>query len=351
MLGLKYSIEFQQDNKYRNLNYGTILFVAGKTTCALNEYMRENATQLEETINQDSLSWITCNIVYLDCDNPFFPAQNDAVLYSPMLPAEDNAVQGDSFLRAIMHIENAQQTGKLLTQYFRTLLKLFDDVLDKGTYHSSHIKDFEVPDSWENPAIRLRLLIRETILNKKSASPAPNEERAPKEEQACQEAVGLPTPLYSMLSEEQQSAPCCKIRTPSRLEITPYSYQVLLPDYEREIHFTAQVKALYILFLNHPEGIRLKEIADYKDEYKRLYFCVTNRSDTDKIRNSIDRLLDVCNQNALHVKKSQCAFAIRNAVPEKSLRHYYEISVDRGEAHKIELDRALVTMPECLKSL
>ncbi|MBR2266183.1 MAG: hypothetical protein IJ882_05870 [Paludibacteraceae bacterium] len=149
------------------------------------------------------------------------------------------------------------------------------------------------------------------------------------------------------MAEECECAPI--YNTPSRLEITPFTYHVLLPDYEREIHFTAQVKALYVLFLNHPEGIRMKEIANYKEEYKQLYFQLTNRSDTDKLRGSVERLLDVYNPNSLNVKKSQCNAAIYTAIPEDSLRHYYEIEVNRGQPHKINLDRTLVHMPTDLQ--
>jgi hypothetical protein len=136
----------------------------------------------------------------------------------------------------------------------------------------------------------------------------------------------------------------------SRLVITPLTYTVLLLDYDREIHFTAQVKALYCLFLNHPEGIRMKEISDYKEEYIHLYFCLTNRSDTDKLRESVNRLLDVCNPNALNVKKSQCNSAIRMAIPNDDLRKHYEIEVNYGLPHIINLDRSLVTMPDILKA-
>ena len=136
----------------------------------------------------------------------------------------------------------------------------------------------------------------------------------------------------------------------SRLLITPLTYTVLLPDYDREIHFTAQVKALYVLFLNHPEGIRMKEIADYKEEYIHIYFCLSNRSDTDKLRGSVNKLLDVCNPNALNVKKSQCNSAIRRAIPNNNLCKHYEIEANYGLPHKINLDRSLVTMPDILKA-
>lgn len=94
----------------------------------------------------------------------------------------------------------------------------------------------------------------------------------------------------------------------------------------------------------------MKEIADYKEEFIHLYFCLTNRLDTDKLRESVNKLLDVCNPNALNVKKSQCNSAIRMAIPNDDLRKHYEIEANYGLPHKINLDRSLVTMPDILKA-
>lgn len=329
------SIVFFSDEALRDIAYGLLFFVPGTKTAALNEYVRHHAEQWTQTLNQDSLNWITCRIICLDSDNPFFPVRENAALYSAMLPTDGNSQQGYCFLSAQLQVDTPQQAEKLFSEYYRTLLQMFDEVLDEGSFRSYHLQDFEIPDSYERPNEKRRLLRCHSPFGKK---------------ESCQE---LAAPQAQVFAEacEIDLAPGIKPAEPSRLEITPNAYHVLLPDYEREIHFTAQVKALYILFLNHPEGIRLKEISDYKDEYKHLYFNVTNRSDTDKIRHSVERLLDVCNPNVLYVKKAQCSSALYRAIPENDLRRYYEIEVDRGEAHKIELDRSLVSMPECLKSL
>ena len=124
-----------------------------------------------------------------------------------------------------------------------------------------------------------------------------------------------------------------------------------MPDYHREIKFNAQIKALYVLFLNHPEGIRMKEIGDYKEEYKQLYLYFTNRGNVEQLRLAVDKLFDAYNPNTLNVKKSQCSEQLRIAIPEDDLRQYYEIEVHRGEPHKIKLDRSLVSMPDFLHQL
>ena len=106
--------------------------------------------------------------------------------------------------------------------------------------------------------------------------------------------------------------------------ITTAPYNFLLPDYDNiEFPFGPQIKALYLLFLTHPEGIRMKEIEDYKEEYKQLYFLMTTRSDINKIRASVEKLMDVCSPNIISVKKSQCNSMIREALP------YIEVNFTR----------------------
>ena len=49
----------------------------------------------------------------------------------------------------------------------------------------------------------------------------------------------------------------------SRMEISD-EMKIRLTDYDIDIHMNRTLcKVFYILFLRHPEGIRLKEIADY----------------------------------------------------------------------------------------
>ena len=50
----------------------------------------------------------------------------------------------------------------------------------------------------------------------------------------------------------------------SRLLITK-DYRLILLDYENiEVKMEPIHKAVYLLFLNHPEGIRFKELPDYR---------------------------------------------------------------------------------------
>ena len=310
---IKKIFEYFTAEKYRNLDYGTIYYVAGDDP-EINDYVLTRIDQLSEMINQNERNWVTCKIVYLDVTNPFFNIRKKATLYSPMLPFEGSPAEAHIFFAAYLDITAPEIVEAAISEYFSTLQQMFDEILDTGKYKEYHF--------------------RKTILS-------------PYEDSGIRFSITRSQDDEVMFSITPKPFPFTEL---SRLVITPLTYTVLLPDYDREIHFTAQVKALYCLFLNHPEGIRMKEISDYKEEYIHLYFCLTNRSDTDKLRESVNRLLDVCNPNALNVKKSQCNLAIRRAIPNHDLRKHYEIEVNYGLPHKINLDRSLVTMPDNLKA-
>lgn len=67
--------------------------------------------------------------------------------------------------------------------------------------------------------------------------------------------------------------------TLSPLVITE-DYRFLLPGYgNREVQLSPIHKALYMLFLNHPEGIEFKNLVDYREELFVLYRKIGNRID------------------------------------------------------------------------
>ena len=313
MVGFKKSIEFFQDEIYRALEYGTIYYVAGTTTGELNTYVKNYSKRINKFINTVEDLWFTCKIVYLETNNTIFPVNKDACIYSAILPTLNNDNPGYGFLVATLINCESYLIDDAFERYCKTLIRIFDEILDTGTYKARLIK---MPEA---------LQLHEHL------------------DCVCFSIQGKP---ISGLPEECK--PKIKLSELSRLEITPKTYDILLPDYKLKLRFGAQVKAMYVLFLLHPEGIRMKEIGDYKDEFKNLYFTFTNRSDMDRLRDSIEKLFDMWTPNALNVKKSQCHTELMRAIPDYNIRQYYEIEVKRGRPHKIRLNRKLVSIPESL---
>ena len=106
-------------------------------------------------------------------------------------------------------------------------------------------------------------------------------------------------------------------------------------------------KVFYILFLRHLEGIRLKEIADYRDELVFIYKSVSNRTDLGKMRKSVEAAIDIENRSLLFQYISRANKAFREKLSPR-LAEQYVISSDRTNTSVIRLDRGLVTMPDFL---
>lgn len=134
----------------------------------------------------------------------------------------------------------------------------------------------------------------------------------------------------------------------SRLEISE-DMKIHLPDYNMEIDMKrALCKVFYIFFLRHPEGIRLKEIADHREELFNIYKNVSNRTDLDKMKASIDAAINPEDNSMMSQCISLANKAFRNKLAH-TLADSYEITNERGKCSIIKLDRSLVTLPPFLK--
>lgn len=126
----------------------------------------------------------------------------------------------------------------------------------------------------------------------------------------------------------------------SRLVITK-DYRILLPDYhDMEIKMEPLVKAVYLLFLKHQEGILFKRLPDYKGELTEIYERLKPNSLTERARHSIE---DVTNPllNSINEKCARIRGAFVGQFDDYMARHYY-IDGLRGQAKRISLPRNLV---------
>ena len=126
----------------------------------------------------------------------------------------------------------------------------------------------------------------------------------------------------------------------SRLVITK-DYRLLLPDYQSmEIKMEPLVKAVYLLFLAHPEGILFKHLPDYREELTEIYVKLKPYGLTDRAIQSIE---DVTNPllNSINEKCARIRGAFVGQFDDHMARHYY-IDGLRGEAKKIAIPRHLV---------
>ena len=123
--------------------------------------------------------------------------------------------------------------------------------------------------------------------------------------------------------------------------------RIFLPDYNNmEIKMPTLSKAIYMLYLRHPEGIMFSFLPDYRDELLHLYGMISGRDNREDIRRSIDDVTDPT-RNSINEKCSRIKQAFLREFDYSIARNYYIIG-ERGEAKKILLSRDLVTwnMPD-----
>jgi len=126
----------------------------------------------------------------------------------------------------------------------------------------------------------------------------------------------------------------------SRLTITK-DYALILSDYNnKEVRMEPLVKAVYLLYLNHPEGIAFKELPSFRNELARIYSRLRPYGLNSQAIKSIE---DVTNPllNSINEKCSRIRAAFLAEV-DSSLADQYYIVGRSGEPKKITLPRDLV---------
>ena len=107
----------------------------------------------------------------------------------------------------------------------------------------------------------------------------------------------------------------------SRLVITE-DYRFILTDYNKEVELQPVHKAVYLLFLAHPEGIEFKRLADYREELTRYYMATAKMMDKEKIIESVDHLINPLD-NAINEKCSRIKKVFLELMDEYTASYYF----------------------------
>ena len=107
----------------------------------------------------------------------------------------------------------------------------------------------------------------------------------------------------------------------SRLLITK-DYRFILEDYNRqEVELQPVHKAVYLLFLAHPEGIEFKQLSDYREEITRYYMATAKLMDKEKIIEGVDHLVNPLD-NAINEKCSRIKKVFLDMMDEYTASYY-----------------------------
>ena len=128
---------------------------------------------------------------------------------------------------------------------------------------------------------------------------------------------------------------------PSKMVIT-HDFRIFLPDYNNmEIVMTPLVKAVFILFLNHPEGIVFKSLPDYRSELLHIYMSIRGLKEaTIDISRSVAAVTNPFD-NSINEKCARIREAFVEHFDEELAKHYF-VTGKRGEPKAITLSRDLV---------
>lgn len=130
----------------------------------------------------------------------------------------------------------------------------------------------------------------------------------------------------------------------SRLVITK-DFRIMLPDYnDMEIKMEPLNKAVYLLFLKHPDGIRFKHLSDYRKELTQIYAKLKPYGINDRVIRSIEDVTNPC-LNSINEKCARIRGAFVSQFDDELAKNYY-INGYRGEPKKIPLPHDLVVWEE-----
>ena len=126
----------------------------------------------------------------------------------------------------------------------------------------------------------------------------------------------------------------------SRLCITSRN-DIILMDYGwKKVEMDTLPKAVFLLYLSHEDGIRFKDLIDFRDELEGIYMDLSGRSDMAAMRRSIDALVNPLS-NSLNEKVSRVKSAFLNVLDDRIAQYYY-IDGEKGSTKSIRLNRRMV---------
>jgi hypothetical protein len=121
----------------------------------------------------------------------------------------------------------------------------------------------------------------------------------------------------------------------SELHITKDFKQIVLNEYFTEIPLEPLMKTLYVFYLKHPEGIKRTDIMDHTEELQSIYSQITQKSDLDKVKQSIASLTDISGKS-FDEKISKIKKQLIDLLGEKLAKSYF-IAKSETEEYRISL--------------
>lgn len=132
------------------------------------------------------------------------------------------------------------------------------------------------------------------------------------------------------------------MRRPSRIQVEGFMKKIYLTDFGNlEVRLNPKERSLYLLYLNHTEGISIPELYDHRGELLAIYQRLSGRESNEDMQRTIQSLVNPL-ESDINVNLSRIRKKFKDAVGEELL-HFYDITGDHGAEKSIKLDRELVS--------
>ncbi|GEM_PF-836652 len=116
-----------------------------------------------------------------------------------------------------------------------------------------------------------------------------------------------------------------------------------------DVQMPSLPKVLYLFFLRHPEGVRLKELEAHRHELMQLYLRVSGADNLGLMEERIRKLVNPLESGVRDQNLSRANKALRDALGE-SMAEPYLIDGIAGERYAIALPTSRVVLPTDLTS-
>lgn len=184
----------------------------------------------------------------------------------------------------------------------------------------------------------------------RSTPPGDEQERA-QENEIDAEYEKLEDQLRSLITEyilRTHSDPTEKLRMAlmGKIVISPTmespivvnnDFKIILPDYDEvELKMSCIQKMLYMFFMRHPEGVRLKELVDHASELAAIYGCIKDCSRAEAMQ-KVEQY--ICSSDLRNQALSKINRIVARTVkwPEANGDNPYMIAGKRGDIYRLPI--------------
>lgn len=126
-------------------------------------------------------------------------------------------------------------------------------------------------------------------------------------------AIGVPTLEELRIEAARGNLSPLHITSDYRFFLTLYN--------NKEVELPPLHKAVYLFFLNHPEGVEFKRLIEYRQELLHWYKETSRWMSIAKVEEGVDRIVDPLD-NAIHEKCSRIKKVFSDMMDEYSASYY-----------------------------